>query len=283
LLGAGAGPVFAYDIHAGTPGPGERIRRRAAEGGVTLVASSAALAAQSSLLISTVVADAALSAAEQTAPFLETRHLYADLNSVSPETKRAVEAVVTGRGARFVEAAVMGPVPPSGHRVPMLLAGSAAPRFAEQLAPYGMRLEVISERVGAAAAVKLCRSIVVKGMEALMLECALAAESYGAGDRVFASLEASFPGLDWKRLAGYMISRVVLHGERRAREMEEAARMLDSIGIAPLMAEAAAGRQDWCSRLGVRERFEGAPPEDYGRLVAAIKERMEEDSSSGSR
>jgi 3-hydroxyisobutyrate dehydrogenase-like beta-hydroxyacid dehydrogenase len=195
-----------------------------------------------------------------------------DLNSVSPDTKRRIETIVRGRTSRFVEIAIMGPVPPSGHQVPMLLAGAAAPDLVEQLRPYDMSLEVISDSVGAAAAVKMCRSIVVKGLEALMLECALAACHYGADKRVFASLTESFPGLDWERLAEYMISRVAAHGARRAREMEEVAAMLRAIGIEPVMTDAARRRQDWCAGFNLRERFEGEPPDDYRVVVQAIQE-----------
>src|SRR5262249_12998601 len=153
--------------------------------------------------------------------FLKEQHIYADLNSVSPAIKQQIEQVVVPTGAGFVEAAVMSPVPPCGHRSPMLLGGKAAPAFVELMRPFGMRLEVLSEKVGTTAATKMFRSLIVKGLEALMLECVLAAAPYGADQRVFSSLNESFPGIDWQRLANYMVSRVVVHGERRAREMEE--------------------------------------------------------------
>src|SRR5262249_2675610 len=152
-----------------------------------------------------VTANAATEAAQQTAPFLGPRHLYADMNSVSPATKRSIELLVAETGARFVEAAIMAAVAPRGHRVPMLLGGRAAREFADRLTPFGMRLEVVSDEVGAASAVKMCRSIVIKGLEALVLECALGASRFGADERVFESLEESFPGMNWRVLAGYMI------------------------------------------------------------------------------
>jgi hypothetical protein len=121
------------------------------------------------------------------------------------------------------------------------------------MTPLGMRLQVLaSATVGSAAAVKMCRSIVVKGLEALMVECVLGASRYDADDLVFASLDESFPGIDWKKLADYMTGRVVVHGERRAREMEEVADALRAIGIDPIMAEATMRRQDWSARLDLR-------------------------------
>jgi len=136
-----------------------------------------------------------------------------------------------------------------------------------------MNLEVISERIGAASAVKMCRSVVVKGLEALMLECVLGSVPYGADERVFATLDETFPGMDWKKLASYMIGRVVEHGERRAREMEEVAETLRSVGVEPVMAEATARRQDWLAGLGLLEHFGGKAPDDYRAVAQAVAER----------
>ena len=273
LKSAGLQHILAYDINTHSPDLGPRIQKRARESQIMLVDSSDELARSADVLFSTVTADQDRKAAEQTAPFLEARHIYADLNSVSPALKQAVEQIVVSRSAGFVEVAVMAPVPPYGHRVPMLLGGKAAAAFAELMAPYGMRLEVISEKVGTAAATKMFRSIVVKGLEALMLECVLGASLYDADDRVFASLAESFPGIDWKRLANYMISRVVVHGERRAREMEEVAETLEEIGIEPIMADATARRQEWCSQLGLSAEFGPNGPENYRDLLGAIRKQ----------
>ena len=270
LKSAGLSRIFAYDINAHSPELGPKIQQRAKDSETTLVDSSRELALSSDILFSTVTADQDVRAAEQTAPFLEPRHIYADLNSVSPAVKQSIEKIVVGRGAQFVEAAVMAPVSPHGHRAPMLLGGKAAAAFSELMTPYGMRLEVISEQVGAAAATKMFRSIVVKGLEALLFECVLGASRYGAEERVFASLTETFPGVDWKRLADYMIGRVVVHGERRAREMEEVADTLRALGIEPIMAAATARRQDWCAQLGIGSRFGPNGPGSYKDALKAV-------------
>jgi 3-hydroxyisobutyrate dehydrogenase-like beta-hydroxyacid dehydrogenase len=264
LKSAGVTRIFAFDINPG------KVRPRADELQIPLVESNRELAGSARVLFSTVTCARAREAAEQTAPFLNPHHIYADLNSVSPALKQEIEHIITGSGAGFVEAAVMSPVPPFAHRAPMLLGGKAAPAFAELMTPFGMRLDVISEKVGVAAATKMFRSIIVKGLEALMLECVLAASPYGADERVFSSLSESFPGIDWQKLANYMVSRVVIHGERRAREMEEVAETLHSLGIDPIMAEAAARRQDWCARLGVSSQFGPDGPKTYREALDAI-------------
>jgi 3-hydroxyisobutyrate dehydrogenase-like beta-hydroxyacid dehydrogenase len=135
-----------------------------------------------------------------------------------------------------------------------------------------MRLEVVGPGVGTASATKMFRSIVVKGMEALLCECVMGASRYEAQERVFASLAETFPGIDWNRLADYMIGRVVEHGERRAREMDEVAETLRSIGVEPMMAEATARRMDWSAQLGLKERFGGGAPKSTREFLEAVAE-----------
>jgi len=244
LRGAGAPPLVAFDIKAQQQaGAGERIRARAQETGTCLVEAPGELARRARVILSVVTAASAVDAAASIAGDLTPDHVYADLNSVSPATKADVASVV-GKGAgRFVEGSIMAPVAGADHRVPMLLNGAAAPALVDALSPYEMRLEVMDAAIGAAAAVKMCRSIVIKGMEALMVECALASAEFGAADRVYDSLTETYPGIDWRQTARYMIGRVLEHGERRAHEMQEVASMLRAAGIEPLMAEATARRQ----------------------------------------
>jgi 3-hydroxyisobutyrate dehydrogenase-like beta-hydroxyacid dehydrogenase len=264
LKSAGLSRIFAFDIAP------EKVRHRSIDAGVPLVASNRELADSVEIIFSTVTCARAKEAAEQTAPFLKPYHIYADLNSVSPALKQEIERVIAAAGVGFVEAAVMSPVPPLGHRSPMLLGGKAAPAFVDAMTPFGMRLEIVSETVGTAAATKMFRSIIVKGLEALMIECVMAAVPYGADERVFSSLSESFPGIDWQRLANYMVGRVVVHGERRAREMEEVAETLQSLGIDPIMADAAARRQDWCAGLGISSQFGPDGPKTYREALEAI-------------
>ena len=266
----GIAPVRAYDINANTARLGEKIQQRAAETGTRLVETNAELARSCEIILSTVTADQAAVAAEQTAPYLDAHHLYADLNSVSPGLKQSMERTITASGARFVEIAMMAAVPPHGHRVPMLAGGKSAAEFAARLTPFGFSVEVVSEEVGTAAATKMFRSIIVKGLEALLTECVLGASRYGADQRVFASLGETFPGINWSELADYMVGRVVVHGERRAREMEEVAETLRSIDIEPIMAEAIVKRMDWSVQAGLKERFGGRAPKTYKEVIDAL-------------
>jgi 3-hydroxyisobutyrate dehydrogenase-like beta-hydroxyacid dehydrogenase len=271
LREAGVKRTVAFDIHMHTAGLGEKIQERARDTGTALVEFSAALPAAAQVIISAVTADQAVDAAKQTAPHLTPSHVYADLNSVSPRTKEKVGEIIARSGARFVEIAVMGPIPPHLHRTPMLLGGSTAPEFQDRFTPFGMRLDVVStDKIGRAAAVKMFRSVIYKGLEALIFECVLGASQYGAEPRVFASLAENFPGIDWKKLADYMVGRVAVHGERRAREMDEVARTLEELGIEPMMAAATARRMDWAADLDLNGKFGGEFPQTYKEVLDAI-------------
>jgi len=183
-----------------------------------------------------------------------------------------VGETVSRSGARFVEIAVMGPIPPLLQKTPMLIGGGAAPGFKELFEPYGMRMDVVStDQIGRAAAVKMFRSVIYKGLEALIFECVLGASQYGAESRVFASLAENFPGIDWMKLADYMVGRVVVHGERRAREMDEVARTLEELGVEPIMAAATARRMDWAADLGLRDAFGEGFPKTYQEVLDAIR------------
>ena len=270
LQTAGVSGISAFDIHASDPTLGPLIQQRAVTSRTQLVPSSEQLAASCEILFSAVTASSARDAARQTTNYLTSRHTYVDLNSISPNLKREIQALVEPAGARFVEAAVMAPVPPYGHRVPMLLGGSSARQLSDSLSPYEMRFEVVSDNIGTAVAVKMCRSIVVKGLEALLFECVMGASRYGAEDRVFASLQESFPGIDWKNLTNYVVGRVVVHGERRAREMEEVAETLRSSGVDPIMAEATARLQDWSARMDLKSHFGREGPSGYAEVLDII-------------
>jgi 3-hydroxyisobutyrate dehydrogenase-like beta-hydroxyacid dehydrogenase len=260
----GIDSIAAFDIKVS-----DKVRQRARETETHLVDSNAELAKACDIMMSAVTADQALTAAEENASHLTSGHLYADLNSVSPGVKQSIARVIEGSGSSFAEIAMMAPVPPYGHKVPMLAGGRGGQEFVDRLARFGISAEVVSREVGTAAATKMFRSIIVKGMEALIIECVLGAARYNADERVFASLSETFPGIAWKELADYMVGRVVVHGERRAREMEEVAATLREIDIEPIMAEAIVRRMDWSVEAGLKQMFRGESPRNYREVVEA--------------
>jgi 3-hydroxyisobutyrate dehydrogenase-like beta-hydroxyacid dehydrogenase len=274
LRAAGAARVSAYDLGLEKPEIRSLLEGRAAEAGVRLEKSARALVETSDIVISAVVGSVAVAVAEQAAPYLTERHFYMDLNSTSPAVKKRVDAIVSPTGARFVEAAVMAGVLPLGHRVPILLCGKAAPQLIERLSPLGMSLEDFGPEIGRAAAAKMFRSIVVKGLEALFVECALAASRYGVMERVLEYVGVGYPGIDWNKLAEKLLRRTATHGERRAHELEEVASTLEAMGIEPIMAGAGARRLRDRAELGLESRFgEGSPQNDGGNPRPAEQEK----------
>jgi 3-hydroxyisobutyrate dehydrogenase-like beta-hydroxyacid dehydrogenase len=201
------------------------------------------------LVISAVTASSSTDVARSAAPFLRAGQIYLDINSVSPDTKREIARIIDESPASFVEAAVMAPVSPQRLKVPMLLGGVNAPTVAEQLQGIGMNVKPISERIGVASAIKMCRSIIIKGLEAITVESMLTARRFGAEKQVLDSLAATYPNMGWDgALPDYLISRVAEHGKRRAAEMREAAQTVVDAGLEPLTALATAQRQDWLAQ-----------------------------------
>jgi 3-hydroxyisobutyrate dehydrogenase-like beta-hydroxyacid dehydrogenase len=244
LARRGAG-VRAYDILLDDAAGREAMRRKAQAAGVA-AASHAGAVRGADLVISAVTAASAMDVAEACAPHLAAGQVFLDINSISPEAKRAGAAAVEASGADYVEAAVMAAVPPKRLQVPMLLGGRRAREVAAALNALGFATEAVADTIGVASAIKMCRSVVIKGLEALTIECLLGARRYGAEEQVLASLAGTFPGMGWDReLPDYLVSRVAEHGRRRAAEMREVAATLADGGIAPRMASATAALHDW--------------------------------------
>ncbi len=202
-----------------------------------------------SLVISAVTAGECLAAAREAAASLTPGAFYFDLNSVSPAAKTQAAGVVDSAGGRFVESAIMSPIAPRRIASPMLLGGPHARQFLPLAQSLGFAgAEVFSDIIGKSSAAKMCRSIVVKGMEALLTESLLAARHHGVEDAVLASLGDLFPGLQWRKLARYMVSRSLQHGARRAEEMIEAAQTAAEAHLTPWMSRACVERQAWAAR-----------------------------------
>ena len=231
------------------------------------------------LVISAVTCSAAAGVAESAVPFLRAGQLYLDINSVAPETKLEIARILSAAPSTFVEAAVMAPVAPQRLKVPMLLGGAGASAAAERLQAIGMNGKAISDRIGVASAIKMCRSIIIKGLEAITVESMFTARHYGAEKEVLDSLASTYPGMGWDgALPDYLISRVAEHGKRRAAEMREAAQAVADAGLEPLTALATAQRQDWLAQAIAA--FSLAVPKDenfsWQKLADAIaKEPME--------
>ncbi len=246
--------VSVFDILFNSKPRRQAMLKKARACGVIAARSLKDCLHKAEMVISAVTASSALDVAKEAGPILGEGQLFLDINSVSPETKRKAARNIERRRARFVEAAVMSAVPKHRLQVPMLLGGPHAFETAEYLQKIGMNATPFSDHLGVASAVKMCRSVVIKGLEALVVESLFAARMYGAEDKVLESLAASFPGMGWEdQLPDYLISRVAEHGHRRAVEMREVARTLQHVGMEPVMALATAQcQQQLASELAKR-------------------------------
>ncbi len=266
--------VAAWDLKFADAATRQQEQDHARGAGVQACASMQALCEASDLVISAVTASNTLAVAEEAARFLRPGALFLDLNSASPGTKQKAAAAVDARGAHYVEAGVMTSIPPYGIRVPMLLGGAKAAELAQLLVAWGCDAKAVSDRLGVASAIKMCRSVMIKGLEALVIESYATARAYGVEDHVLPTLQETFPSIDWGGQGAYFFSRVVQHGKRRAEEMREAANTVREAGFEPLMTASIADKQQWVADQAKEGVFSDVPKgarwQDYAdRLLAA--------------
>jgi 3-hydroxyisobutyrate dehydrogenase-like beta-hydroxyacid dehydrogenase len=263
----------------GDPARSGALRERASAAGITLRESASAVVADADLVISAVTASETRAAVDSVAPALRRGAFVLDVNSASPRVKAACGDAIARAGGRYVEAAVMTSVPPYGIQVPMLLGGPAATALLPTLATLGFAAKVASERFGVASAIKMSRSVMIKGLEALVIESYVTARRYGVEDAVIASLAETFPGIDWERNGDYFFSRVIQHGQRRAEEMREAAATVREAGLEPLMTAAIAERQQWLADVARAGTF-AAMADDSPWRVRADRVAPDADSTA---
>ena len=246
--------ISTWDILLPSNEKGAPLKAAADKIGIRTVGSAQELAQASDMILSLVTTEESLVAAGQIARHLPKGTLFLDCNSTSPGMKRDVAKTVTEAGGRSVEAAVMDLVPRSQHKVPMLLAGKDAEELISKLAPYGVDMKSVGDDIGAASTIKMCRSVFMKGLDAILMECMVAAETAGVTDRIVSSMQVTIPEINWPVFIGKKLGGAAQHSGRRAGEMREVATTLRELGLDPTMAEATSRRLQWCADLGMKER-----------------------------
>jgi 3-hydroxyisobutyrate dehydrogenase-like beta-hydroxyacid dehydrogenase len=257
--------VSACDLklqHAVSAGP---LLEHASAQGVQLTGSHAELAGRSDLVISAVTASQAVPAAQACVAGLKQGSFFLDLNSASPGAKQRAAALVAAAGGRYVEGAVMTSVPPYRIQVPLLLGGPDASALEPLVNALGFAAKLASDQLGAASATKMCRSVMIKGLEAMVIESFTAARHYGVEDAVIASLKETFPGIDWEKQASYFFQRAIEHGRRRSEEMREVAVTVKEAGLTPWSASGTAERQAWVADLTDQGSFGERGTEGFAR------------------
>jgi 3-hydroxyisobutyrate dehydrogenase-like beta-hydroxyacid dehydrogenase len=256
--------VSAYDIKLDND-QARPLQEHAARIGVSLASSTADLAARADFIVSAVTASQAVSVAQACAPALKRDTWFLDFNSASPAAKQRAAKLVEWGGGRYVEGAVMTSVPPYRIKVPLLLGGPAAAELAPLINELGFNAKVASDKLGVASAVKMCRSIMIKGMEAMVIEAFTTARAYGVEDAVLASLKETFPGIDWEKQGAYFFQRVIEHGRRRAEEVREVAETVHEAGLTPWSAQGTAERQAFIADLADQGLFGERGSKEFAR------------------
>jgi 3-hydroxyisobutyrate dehydrogenase-like beta-hydroxyacid dehydrogenase len=275
LREAGVESIAAWDILF-PKDEGARLRQAGAKMGARLASSAADAVSSSDIIVSAVTAASSLEAAQSVAPHIAGNPYYLDINSVSPGRKQATARLLDGT-ARYVDVAILAPIHPRRHQTPLLLAGPHAqammPLLVDELE---MRGTIASGEIGAAAALKMIRSVMIKGIEALTAECFLAAQRAGITQEVAASLHNNYPTLDWDKVIAYNLERMASHGIRRADEMEQVAVTLAELGIEPLMANATVARQRQMGELGKQDGVRAAKTQGRDAMLDAVSKAVKD-------
>ncbi len=251
--------ICAWDIRFDMKSAREAELAHAARGDVQACTSMQALCERAGLIISAVTASNTLAVAQAAAQYIRRGTVFLDINSASPGTKQQAARLIDAAGGRYVEAGVMTSVPPFGVHVPMLLGGEHAQALAATLSGLGMDAKAVSVEIGVASAIKMCRSVMIKGLEALVIESFTTARKYGVEGHMVSTLRETFPGIDWETQGAYFFRRVTQHGKRRVEEMREAANTVREAGFESWMAAATAEKHDWVAQQAREGTFDDLP------------------------
>ena len=276
LREVGVDGIATYDILLDDPNTRPAMLQKAETLGATPHDTLSDAVADADIVFSTVVCKASLPVAQEAAKHLRPEQFYVDFNSISPGLKRQVAETIAGGGGRFVEASVMGGFPGTGHRAPTLLGGADAKDYMALIAPLDFKVDFVQDDVGLASAIKMVRSIMMKGMESLYLECMRAANHFGIEQRVLDTIDKSTAGRSATDGANLTMPRTAVHAGRRADEMAQVALTLQEIGMEPTMAQATEKNLRWCADLGLKEIYKDRQAEGYDEVLAAIRDANSE-------
>ncbi|MDX2480159.1 MAG: DUF1932 domain-containing protein [Desulfuromusa sp.] len=266
--GAYVNQIRAFDIKTDNPATAEDMKARYLKLGVLGTDCPEEAVFEADIIFSTVTADQAVKAASSAAQYLRPGAFWCDLNSCAPTSKQKAAEIIDDHGGRYVDVAVMSPIFPKCNMAPLFISGPYAEEIEPILVSLPMSPRVVSKDVGVASSIKMIRSVFVKGLEALTSECMLAAVAAGVEQEVLTSLEVTHSGINWDAQAAQNFERAMVHGMRRAAEMEEVAKTLTDLGLPTDMTNATVS---WQRRIaGVGEKAPENPKAAGVKLMAEI-------------
>jgi len=273
LRGEGLQTICAFDPGAQQGPFSDLIRRAAHDCDVDLVADLKELAEGSDVIISSTPGRQSVPTAEAIAPFIRADHLYVDVASATPKIKIAALEEVAAKGANVADGGIGGSPLMNGHRIEMLVCGPGGEAFRDTMSPWAMNITHIGPKLGVASAIKIFRSVIAKGLEAVVVECILGAEKHGISEDVLQSYTRFFTR-PFGDMAKYLITTDVIHARRRAEEAEMCAEALLDSGIDPIMTNATVARLESVADLELKGHFSGKPPKNYSEAIAAISSKL---------
>jgi 3-hydroxyisobutyrate dehydrogenase-like beta-hydroxyacid dehydrogenase len=269
--GEGLAEVASYDKYAFDGPFSDLVQRRAAEAGVTLVRSPQELLERCDLIIGVTPGKASIESAEAFAPHVTPRHIFVDIASATPKVKQAVGRALRPSGAKVADGSIMGTPHADGFRLPILASGPASESFRDLMSPWGLKIECVAGELGAASGIKIMRSVIAKGLEALLVECMLGARRYGIDDAVLTSFGKFMDSRPFGEMANFLMVTDAIHAERRGQEARMSVDALEEAGVDPVMTRATAERLEWVAGLGTKAYFAGVVPSHYAEAMEAIE------------
>lgn len=276
LKSEGFDSMAAYDVSAEDPKRGALIKSRAQEAGIPLLRLEEACA-EGTFIASMNSAKVAVSVAKDIVPRLRAGQIFVDLNSAAPTVEEEIDKIPRAQGVTFCDAGVMGTVPGNRHKVPMFLSGDGARQFHDAFVPYRMKLTLLDAPAGGASAIKMLKSVVMKGLPQLMFESFEAAEKYGVLGTLTESLSESINGKTVEKLANTFIARTMIHAERRSAEMRDVVSTLESLNVDASMSKATVAKLDALAAQHWADRMDPSGDLDYREAIKLLaKENSEE-------
>lgn len=268
--------IVAYDALRGHPTMGAQVAGRAERAGVELLDSACAVAERTDLLFAAVPSSHTLDVCDAIASALRPGQIYADVSASTPSVKEQVWQRIRGSGVLFADAAMLGSLPLDRHKVPIVASGNGAQALIDRMAPLGMRIEKVGENPGEASAIKLVRSIFMKGVASLMIETMQAAHAYRVTDQVVASLAQSMDGIPFTSHLDRLVTGTAIHARRRADELKGSVKMMQECALDHSMASAAQEKHERLVPYAFNERYAQSKPSGYGEIIRILQEEKKE-------
>lgn len=271
LKGEGIDGIVAFDAMADDAVMGKLVHSRADEAQVTVLKSAKEVAESCDVVFAAVPSSFTMDVCNEVKDVLTEDKLYVDVSASTPAVKEKIWAAVKDTGVLFVDAAMLGSLPKDKHQVPITASGNGAEIFKEKMTPYGMKITTAGEKAGAASAIKLVRSIYMKGIAALMIEMVEAADAYGVADEVISSISKSMDGIPFTSHLDRLVTGSAIHCHRRAAELKGSIAMLEECGYTAGMTEATKAKLEGLEKYGFAERYVDRKPAGWKEIVDVIK------------